>query len=51
MNAENFFIALYDAGRDAMSFPYFVDTVDLDIPDPDLWEPMGPAMLPARRPS
>ena len=41
MNAENFFIALYDAERDAMSFPYFVDTVDPDIPDPDLWEPMG----------
>ena len=32
-----------------MSFPYFVDAVDLDIPDPDLWEPMGLATLPARR--
>ena len=41
MNAENFYIALYDAERDAMSFPYYVDSVDPDIPDPDLWEPMG----------
>ncbi len=41
MNAENFFIALYDAERDAMSFPYYVDTVDLDAPDPEAWEPMG----------
>ncbi len=41
MNADNFFIALYDAERDAMCFPYFIDAVDLDIPDPDVWEPMG----------
>ncbi len=41
MAAENFYIALYDDGRKAINFPYYVDTVDLDIPDPDLWEPFG----------
>jgi hypothetical protein len=41
MHAENFYIALYDDRRKAMSFPYYVDSVDLDIPDPSLWEPFG----------
>jgi PAS domain S-box-containing protein len=41
LNAENFYIALYDADRDAMCFSYYVDSVDPDIPDPELWEPMG----------
>ena len=41
MSAENFYIALYDDRRKAINFPYYVDTVDLDIPDPNLWEPFG----------
>ncbi|HUQ79376.1 MAG TPA: GAF domain-containing protein [Patescibacteria group bacterium] len=41
MNAENFYIALYDAAREAINFPYFVDTIDTDIPDPAVWEPIG----------
>jgi GAF domain-containing protein/DNA-binding response OmpR family regulator len=41
MFAENFYIALYDAGREAINFPYYVDTVDTDIPDPAVWEPFG----------
>ena len=35
MYAENFYIALYDDEREAINFPYYVDTVDTDIPDPD----------------
>jgi len=29
MNAENFYIALYDNDRNLLSFPYFVDEVDI----------------------
>jgi PAS domain S-box-containing protein len=29
MNAENFYIALYDKDRNLLSFPYFVDEVDI----------------------
>ena len=35
MYAENFYIALYDEERQAINFPYYVDTVDTDIPDPN----------------
>ena len=38
---ENFYIALYDREREMVSFPYFVDSVDKETPDPDLWEPFG----------
>jgi GAF domain-containing protein/DNA-binding response OmpR family regulator len=41
MHAENFYIALYDEARQAINFPYYIDTVDHDIPDPNLWEPLG----------
>ncbi|HEX5015900.1 MAG TPA: GAF domain-containing protein [Candidatus Limnocylindrales bacterium] len=41
MYAENFYIALYDDRRKAINFPYNVDTVDPDVPDPNLWEPFG----------
>jgi GAF domain-containing protein/CheY-like chemotaxis protein len=41
MYAENFYIALHDDRRGAINFPYYVDTVDLDIPDPKVWEPFG----------
>ena len=41
MDATNFFIALYDDERQRISFPYYVDELDKDIPDPDLWEPFG----------
>ncbi len=39
--AENFYIALYDAERGRMNYPYFVDEFDEDIPDPNAWEPFG----------
>ncbi len=38
---ENFFIALYDAENSTMNYPYYADSVDLDVPDPEAWEPMG----------
>jgi GAF domain-containing protein/CheY-like chemotaxis protein len=41
MSASNFYIALYDDKRKAINFPYYVDEVDLDIPDPTVWEPIG----------
>ncbi|HET7521426.1 MAG TPA: GAF domain-containing protein, partial [Candidatus Limnocylindria bacterium] len=41
MYADNFFIALYDADRQQINFPYFSDEVDQDIPDPAAWTPFG----------
>jgi GAF domain-containing protein/DNA-binding response OmpR family regulator len=41
MHAEYFYIALYDEARQAINFPYYVDSVDTDIPDPAVWEPFG----------
>ena len=39
--AENCYVALYDAETDRINFAYYRDSVDLDIPDPRVWEPMG----------
>src|SRR3954471_396737 len=39
--ARNCYIALYDDQRGAINFPYYVDEVDPDIPDPRVWEPFG----------
>jgi PAS domain S-box-containing protein len=41
MNASNFFIALYDEERQLISWPYYVDQVDFDIPDPNQWDAFG----------
>jgi PAS domain S-box-containing protein len=41
MDASNFYIALYDEERQMINFPYFVDEVDTDVPDPSAWEPFG----------
>ncbi len=41
MRADNFYIALVDRARQTINFPYYVDTVDTDIPDPAAWEPIG----------
>ena len=41
MYARNLYIALYDAERGRMNYPYYVDDVDTDIPDPNAWEPFG----------
>ena len=39
--AENMYLALYDAERQRISYPYYVDTVDTDLPDPKAWYPFG----------
>ena len=41
MPAENFYIALYDEERGRINYPYYVDVVDTDLPDPAAWEPFG----------
>ena len=41
MYANNFFIALYDEERQLISWPYNVDEVDLDVPDPNQWDAFG----------
>ncbi len=35
MYAENFYVVLYDAKTDKIRFPYYVDTVDTDLPEPN----------------
>ena len=41
MYANNFFIALYDDERQLISFPYYVDEIDVDVPDPNQWDAFG----------
>jgi PAS domain S-box-containing protein len=41
MFANNFFIALYDEDRQLISWPYYADEADPDIPDPNQWEVFG----------
>jgi PAS domain S-box-containing protein len=41
MYANNFYIALYDEDRQLMSWPYFVDEVDTDVPEPNKWDAFG----------
>ncbi len=41
MFARNFYVALYDEDRQTINFPYYVDEVDQDLPDPKAWEPFG----------
>jgi PAS domain S-box-containing protein len=37
MNADNFYIALYDEERQLINWPYYVDDLDTDVPDPNEW--------------
>ncbi len=41
MDAQNFYIALYDEERQRINFPYYVDSLDLDVPDPNQWDEFG----------
>ena len=41
MDARNLYIALYDEERRLMNWPYYVDDVDDDIPDPNQWYAFG----------
>ena len=37
MDARNFYIALHDAERQLISWPYYVDELDDEFPDPNQW--------------
>ncbi|MEO5987015.1 MAG: response regulator [Candidatus Limnocylindria bacterium] len=39
--AENMFIALYDEDRRLINWPYYVDSVDTERPNPREWERIG----------
>ena len=41
MYADNLYIALYDADRQRINYPHYVDTADTDLPDPKAWYPFG----------
>jgi PAS domain S-box-containing protein len=41
MYAENLFIALYDDERQLINWPYDVDEIDDDLPDPNTWYAFG----------
>ena len=41
MYADNIYIALYDEDRKAINWPFYVDELDDDWPDPHAWEPIG----------
>jgi len=41
MYADNFYIALYDEARQRINYPFYIDEVDEDLPDPKAWEPFG----------
>src|SRR4051794_3500174 len=41
MYAANFYIALYDAERRLLNYPYAVDSIDQTFPDPAVWELLG----------
>jgi PAS domain S-box-containing protein len=41
MDANNFFIALYDEERQLINWPYYVDEVDTNVVDPNQWEVFG----------
>ncbi|WP_225578420.1 MULTISPECIES: EAL domain-containing protein [Rhodanobacter] len=41
MYAENFYIALYDAASDSVRFPYYVDSLDVDVPSPERSVPLN----------
>ncbi len=41
MYADNFFISLYDEERQLINFPYYIDEIDDDIPDPNVWDAFG----------
>ena len=43
MYADNFYIAIYDETTNRINFPYYVDTVDQDLPDPTAWDVLGEA--------
>ncbi|MGH2896234.1 MAG: GAF domain-containing protein, partial [Solirubrobacteraceae bacterium] len=41
IDARNFYLALYDDERRLISWPYYVDEIYTDLPDPNRWEQFG----------
>jgi GAF domain-containing protein len=41
IDARNFYLALYDEGRRLINWPYYVDEIETDLPDPNRWEQFG----------
>ena len=41
MYADNFYVALYDDERKLVNYPFYVDEVETDLPDPVAWDPIG----------
>jgi GAF domain-containing protein/CheY-like chemotaxis protein len=41
MYADNFYVALYDDERRLINYPFYVDEVETDLPDPAAWDPIG----------
>jgi signal transduction histidine kinase/DNA-binding response OmpR family regulator/putative methionine-R-sulfoxide reductase with GAF domain len=41
MYANNFYVVLYDEARQMINFPFYLDEVDDDLPDPHAWHAMG----------
>jgi GAF domain-containing protein len=39
--ADNCYVALYEEDRRLLNYPYYIDTVDTQIPDPRAWVAMG----------
>ncbi|MGH2892591.1 MAG: GAF domain-containing protein, partial [Solirubrobacteraceae bacterium] len=39
--ARNFYLALYDEERRLINWPYYVNEIETDLPDPNRWEQFG----------
>ena len=39
--ARNFYLALYDEERRLINWPYYVNDIETDLPDPNRWEQFG----------
>jgi diguanylate cyclase (GGDEF)-like protein len=45
IDAENFYLALYDSGTGKISYPYYVDVIDTDALQAETYEYLDPARL------
>jgi GAF domain-containing protein len=41
IDARNFYLALYDEERRLINWPYYVNEIETDLPDPNRWEQFG----------
>ena len=45
IDAENFYLALYDAGTGKITYPYYVDITDVDALEPEAHEFLDPSQI------